>query len=104
MHIGDLTGTDVKTAMSNLAAFDGTADGAADLVTVDGTNAKFSAGDPGHAVLTGTSPKVDVSGGEPIDDFLVAGAGTRHHRPERRLRRRGRQRQRHAALQRLGRR
>jgi Ca2+-binding RTX toxin-like protein len=76
VHIGDLKGTDVKTARVNLASSDGTPDGAADIVTIDGDNAKFSAGDPGHAVLSGTSPKVDVSGGEPIDDFLVAGAGT----------------------------
>jgi hypothetical protein len=42
--IGDLTGTDIKQVHVDLGAFDGTDDGAADIVTVAGSAADDSFG------------------------------------------------------------
>jgi Ca2+-binding RTX toxin-like protein len=81
VRVHDLTGTPIKTTNVDLAGFDGTPDAAADTVTLDGTDgddsAKIVPGQPGHAVLSvaGRASKVDVSGGEDLDHFGIAGLG-----------------------------
>src|SRR2546423_1349967 len=67
VRVHDLTGTPVRTTSVSLAGFDGTPDGAADTVTLDGTpgddSARISSPQAGHALVSvaGESSKVDVS-------------------------------------------
>src|SRR4051812_29529324 len=77
--VGDLTGTDLTTANIDDNAFDGTGDGAADSVVVDGTEGSDQADvgtDAGDAVVNGLATTVRVTGGEPANDRLdLAGLG-----------------------------
>ncbi len=69
LTIGDLTGTDVKQVHVDLGAFDGSDDGAADTVTINGT-----AGDD-HIVATLQGGSVVVSGLHAQTTIDHAGAG-----------------------------
>ena len=72
--VGDLTGTDLKELNLNLSAFDGTGDGSADIVTVNGTaddDAISIVGVTGRATVLGLPVTVTVAGAEPANDRLV---------------------------------
>src|SRR5262249_55539340 len=77
--VGDLTGTDVNTVNVDLSGFDNTPDGAADTVTVDGTDGndkvKLENGDDGSLVVDGLAAETHVSGGDQLDDVDVQALG-----------------------------
>lgn len=74
--VGDLTGTDVTAVNVDLAnrAGSGTGDGAADVVTVNGTAAADNVqvfGTPGNLTVAGLSASVQITGVEATNDQLV---------------------------------
>jgi Ca2+-binding RTX toxin-like protein len=73
--VGDLTGTGTRTVDVDLGA----ADGAADTVVVDGTDApdrvKLSNDASGALVVGGLTTQTVVTGGEPLDDVDVQTLG-----------------------------
>ena len=74
LTVNDLTGTDVTSVGADLAGFDGTGDGAADSVIVNGTNGpdRVHATSFGSQVsVTGLQPHVQISGSEPANDTLL---------------------------------
>ncbi|HKE78226.1 MAG TPA: calcium-binding protein [Solirubrobacteraceae bacterium] len=71
--IGDLSGTDLDTADVNLAGFDGTGDGAADSVTVNGTNRADTVNvtrSGAQVLTTGLAAQTRIAGSEPAADSL----------------------------------
>jgi hypothetical protein len=74
VHIGDVSGTDLREANIDLASSLGgdAADGVADTVTVDGTNGDDNiAVDPnfsGGVEVTGLPERVSVTHADPTDD------------------------------------
>jgi Ca2+-binding RTX toxin-like protein len=73
--IGDLTGTDLRTAAVDVSGFDGTGDNAVDHVTVQGTDGPDRAtlgSDGATAVISGLKPVVRVSGLETQDSATAA--------------------------------
>ena len=71
--IGDLTGTDLKAAAVDLAAFGGTGDGSADTVTVNGRDKAdhVSVSRTGDSVAVGGFPATTtISGSESLNDTL----------------------------------
>ena len=71
--IGDLTGTDLKSANVNLAAFDGTGDGSQDTVIVNGRDKAdhVNVTRTGDAVAVGGFPATTtISGSESLNDTL----------------------------------
>jgi Ca2+-binding RTX toxin-like protein len=74
--VGDLSGTDVTEVNLNLAA-NGGGDGAADTVTVNGTNgddAIVVAGDSTGVAVLGLAAQVNITGAEAANDRLVVNA------------------------------
>src|SRR5262249_45163175 len=74
LTVNDLTGTAVKDVSVDLGAFDGTGDGAADTVIVNGTSG------PDHVHVTsfggqvsvaGLQPHVQIAGSEVANDTLL---------------------------------
>jgi Ca2+-binding RTX toxin-like protein len=71
--VGDLSGTGIDAADVDLAAFDGTPDGAADIVNVDGTNKRDTVDvtrDGGTVAVGGLSATTRITGGEGALDRL----------------------------------
>ena len=73
LHVGDLSGTDMKTAAVDLGAFDGTPDATPDTVTLDGTAkrdnvAVTNAG--GQVLVKGLPTQTTIAGSEPGVDLL----------------------------------
>ena len=71
--VNDLTGTELKSANVDLGAFDGTGDGAADTVTVNGTNRadRVQVTRSGSQVLTtGLAAQTTIDGSEGVNDTL----------------------------------
>jgi hypothetical protein len=71
--VGDLTGTDMKTAAVDLGAFDGTPDATSDTVTVTGTAqrdnvAVTKAG--GQVLVKGLATQTTIAGSDPGIDLL----------------------------------
>ena len=76
--VHDLTGTDVTQVNVDLAAFDGTGDGAADQVAVDGTSGADTVvvtGAAGAASVTGLAAEVNLTGAEAALDSLQVNLG-----------------------------
>ncbi len=74
LTVNDLTGTDVTSVGADLAGFDGTGDGAADSVIVNGTNGpdRVHVTSFGSQVsVAGLQPHVQISGSEPANDTLL---------------------------------
>jgi Ca2+-binding RTX toxin-like protein len=74
IEVGDLSGTDVEVVDINLRGPNGGSDGAADTVTVDGTNgddAIFVAGDAGGIMIAGLQATVNISSPEQANDRLT---------------------------------
>ncbi len=82
--VGDLGGTDVRSVNVDQSAFDGSGDGAADSVVVNGTSTidkvSVTAPAPGVALARGLAADVTVTGGEPnldkLDIHTLGGADT----------------------------
>ncbi|HVK14926.1 MAG TPA: calcium-binding protein [Gemmataceae bacterium] len=75
--VGDLTGTDVKTINLDLRGPNGGGDGAADSVTVNGTNGDDvfgAAGDAGGVNVFGLHTKVNIFSPEQANDRLTLNA------------------------------
>ncbi len=75
IHIGDLTGTDLKTANVDLSSppGSGTGDGAADTVTADGTNGPdhVQIGTVfGNVLVSGLHTQLQIAGSEAANDTL----------------------------------
>ena len=71
--VGDLTGTGLKAASIDLAAFDGTGDASADTVTVNGSDKaeRVRVDRAGAQVLTtGLATQTSIAGSEPTNDTL----------------------------------
>jgi Ca2+-binding RTX toxin-like protein len=73
MHVGDLTGTDMKSAAIDLSAFDGTPDATPDTVTLDGSAkrdnvAVTNAG--GQVLVKGLPTTTTIAGSDPGVDLL----------------------------------
>jgi hypothetical protein len=71
--VGDLTGTGLKTANVDLAAFDGTGDGAPDTVVVNGSDRaeRVRVNRAGSQVLTtGLAAQTTITGSEAANDVL----------------------------------
>jgi Ca2+-binding RTX toxin-like protein len=71
--VNDLAGTDLKDVGVNLEANDGTGDGAADTVVVNGTpgdDAITPTAQGGNVTVSGLAAKVNVTGGEPANDHV----------------------------------
>jgi Ca2+-binding RTX toxin-like protein len=80
INVGDLTGTGVNLVAIDLAsqAGSGAGDGAADSVTVDGTNGSDNiqvAGAGGSATVTGLPATVTLAGSEGANDQLIVEGG-----------------------------
>ena len=76
--VHDLTGTDVTQVNIDLTAFDGTGDGAADQVALDGTNGADTvvvSGAAGAASITGLPADVNLTGTEAVLDSLQVNLG-----------------------------
>jgi len=76
--VHDLTGTDVTQVNVDLAAFDGTGDGAADQVAVDGTSGADTVvvtGAAGAASVSGLPADVSLTGAEAALDTLQVNLG-----------------------------
>jgi len=74
IEVGDLSGTDVEVVDIDLRGPNGGGDGAADTVTVDGTNgddAIFVAGDAGGIMIAGFQATVNISSPEQANDRLT---------------------------------
>src|SRR6266511_3107219 len=74
IEVGDLSGTDVEVVDIDLRGPNGGGDGAADTVTVDGTNgddAIFVAGDAGGIMIAGLQATVNISSPEQANDRLT---------------------------------
>jgi Ca2+-binding RTX toxin-like protein len=72
--VHDLSGTDVTSVRTDLAAAAGGGDGQPDQVTVDGTagdDAIFVSGAAGSATVAGLSAQVAIVGAEPANDTLT---------------------------------
>jgi Ca2+-binding RTX toxin-like protein len=72
--VGDLSGTDATAVNVDLAASNGAGDGAADIVTQQGTNGNDTmvvAGDAGGVTSTGLAASVRVTGSEVANDQLT---------------------------------
>jgi Ca2+-binding RTX toxin-like protein len=72
--VHDLSGTDVTTVRTDLAAAAGGGDGQPDQVTADGTagdDAIFVSGAAGSATVAGLSAQVAIVGAEPANDTLT---------------------------------
>ncbi len=75
--VNDLAGTDVVEVNVDLAAAGGAGDGAADTVTVQGTNgddAVVLVGDASGTSVLGLSARVNITGAEPSFDRVVVNA------------------------------
>jgi Ca2+-binding RTX toxin-like protein len=75
--VHDLTGTDVTEVNLNLADANGAGDGAADTVTVEGTNGNdviLVSGDASGTSVTGLHARVNITGAEAANDRLVVNA------------------------------
>ncbi len=75
--VNDLTGTGVTDVTTNLAAQGGVDDGAADNVTVNGTNANDTAvvaSQGSDLQVAGLPTAVTVTGGSPVNDSLTVNA------------------------------
>jgi Ca2+-binding RTX toxin-like protein len=75
--VGDLTGTDVTSVETDLAATGGGGDGAADQVIVNGTNgadAIVATGADGAVRVSGLPAVVTITGAEPALDTLAINA------------------------------
>ena len=84
--VGDLSGTDVTDIGLDLRGPNGGGDGAADTVTVNGTNgddAFGAAGDAGGVNVFGLHAKVDIFFPEQANDRLTLNAPGRRRRRER---------------------
>jgi Ca2+-binding RTX toxin-like protein len=71
--VGDLTGTGLKTANVDLAAFDGAGDGSADTVTLNGSDRaeRVRVNRAGSQVLTtGLAAQTTITGSEAANDVL----------------------------------
>jgi hypothetical protein len=71
--VGDLTGTDLKTANIDLNGFDGSGDSSADTVTANGSDRaeKVAVTRSGSQVLTtGLAAQTTIDGSEPANDTL----------------------------------
>jgi hypothetical protein len=71
--VNDLTGTDLKAANVDLAAFDGAGDGSSDTVTVNGSDKAehVRVTRAGSQVLTtGLAAQTTITGSEPSIDLL----------------------------------
>ncbi len=71
--VNDLTGTGIRTADVNLAAFDGTGDGAADTVIENGSNRRetLDVSRDGNTVVTdGLPAQLRIDGSESLNDTL----------------------------------
>ncbi len=78
VNVGDLTGTDLKTADINLAGFDGQGDGAADVVNAIGTEDadNVTASSPaGGILIDGLATETHVTGGESADAVNIDARG-----------------------------
>jgi Ca2+-binding RTX toxin-like protein len=74
LSVGDLSGTDASQINANLAATTGGDDGAADEVSVNGTNGNdvlTAAGSGGELTVTGGAAEVHVVHAQPAQDRLV---------------------------------
>ena len=71
--VNDMTGTDLKSANVDLGAFDGTGDGAADTVTVNGTNRA----DRVHVTRSGSQVLTTRAGGADDDQTAARESTTR---------------------------
>src|SRR6266511_679938 len=74
IEVGDLSGTDVEVVDIDLRGPNGGGDGAADTVTVDGTNgddAIFVEGDAGGIMIAGLQATVNISSPEQANDRLT---------------------------------
>ena len=90
--VGDLVGTDVTAVGVDLRGPNGGGDGAADAVTVNGTQGADSfgaAGDAGGVTVFGLQAAVNIFGPEQVSDRLtlngLAGDGSRRHEPSRQM-------------------
>ncbi len=75
--VNDLSGTDVVEVNLNLSAAGGGGDGAADTVTVNGTNGDDVAlvvGDASGVSVLGLSAQVNITGAEAANDRLIVNA------------------------------
>ncbi len=75
--VGDLGGTDVVEVSTDLRAFGGAGDAAADTITVNGTSGDdvaVVAGDVGSLQVDGLAARVNVSGTEAASDRLIVRA------------------------------
>jgi Ca2+-binding RTX toxin-like protein len=73
LHVGDLTGTDMKTAAIDLGAFDGTPDATPDTVTLDGTARRDNVAvtkDGGQVLVNGLPTTATITGSDPGVDLL----------------------------------
>src|SRR5262249_46179703 len=74
LTVNDLTGTDVTSVGVDLGAFDGTGDGAADTVIVNGTagpDKVHATSFGGQVSVTGLQPHVQIAGSEVANDTLL---------------------------------
>jgi hypothetical protein len=72
--VDDLTGTDLKNISVDLSGFDGTGDGAADTVVVNGTSGADNVHDSafGNVVtVNGLAARTQITGAEPANDALA---------------------------------
>lgn len=72
--VNDLTGTDLATVAIGLAAFGGGGDAAVDSVIVNGTggdDAVTVSGSVGNIVVTGLTPRVEISDAEATDQLVI---------------------------------
>jgi Ca2+-binding RTX toxin-like protein len=77
LKVDDLAGTDVTSVNGDLAAFDGTGDGSADRVVVEGTegdDALSLGGDAGGIAINGGAVAVGATGAEPGTDLVQVDA------------------------------